>query len=80
MLFRSRDHQGKIFSIDAPIYPGNSGSPVYNTSGQAVGVVFGLLRSADDEDGSAGGLGLAVALVEAQNMVNTILTKKEQEG
>lgn len=75
-----RDHQGKIFSIDAPIYPGNSGSPVYNTSGQAVGVIFGLLQSADSEDVNAGGQGLAVALFEAQNMVNTMLAKKEQEG
>lgn len=75
-----RDHQGKIFSIDAPIYPGNSGSPVYNAGGQAVGVIFGLLQSADDDDVNAGGQGLAVALVEAQNMVNAVLAKKEQEG
>lgn len=70
-----RDKQGRIFSIDAPIYPGNSGSPVYNMSGQAVGVIFGVLRGGED-DGGGKGRGLAVAIVEAQELINTVIAEK----
>lgn len=72
---RIRDRQGRIFSLDAPIYPGNSGSPVYNMSGQAVGVIFGTLK----ENGSSGGKGLAVAIAEAQDLINAMMAEKKPE-
>jgi len=36
-----------IMQISAPIYPGNSGGPVVNTSGEAVGVVFAKRSGTD---------------------------------
>ncbi|MFX4261552.1 S1C family serine protease [Pelotomaculum propionicicum] len=70
-----RDRQGKIFSIDAPIYPGNSGSPVYNMSGQVVGVIFGSLQG--EKDGSGRAKGLAVAVVEARGLIDAVLAEKQ---
>ena len=70
---RIKDKQGKIFSIDAPIYPGNSGSPVYNMSGHAVGVIFGSLRGGDQDSDR----GLAVAIVEAQALINAVIAEKQ---
>ncbi|KAF1084135.1 putative serine protease HhoB precursor [Sporotomaculum syntrophicum] len=38
------DKPAQVFSISAPIYPGNSGSPVFDNNGWVVGVVFGNLQ------------------------------------
>jgi V8-like Glu-specific endopeptidase len=46
--------------VSAHIYPGSSGSPVFNMEGEVAGVIFALLRSEDP----AQTLGLAVSAEE----------------
>jgi len=70
-----KDRQGRIFSIDAPIYPGNSGSPVYDLDGQVVGVVFGSLKG--ENNGGSQIRGLAVSIIEAQDLINAMTTEKQ---
>jgi len=72
-----KDRQGRIFSIDAPIYPGNSGSPVYDMDGQVVGVVFGSLKGENNGDSQI--RGLAVSIIEAQDLINA-MTAEKQDG
>ncbi|MFA4885795.1 MAG: serine protease, partial [Desulfotomaculaceae bacterium] len=64
------DKQGKTFSIDAPIYPGNSGSPVLDLSGQVVGVVFGSMKV--ESDGIEKVNGLAVTIGEAADLISAV--------
>ena len=63
--------QGKIFSMDAPIYPGNSGSPVFDMNGQVVGVVFGSMNVG--EEGNEKVAGLAVTIDEALDLAKPVL-------
>lgn len=72
-----KDRQGRIFSIDAPIYPGNSGSPVYDMDGQVVGVVFGSLKG--ENNGAVQVAGLAVSIIEAQDLIKA-MTAEKQDG
>jgi len=64
------DKHGKTFSIDAPIYPGNSGSPVLDLSGQVVGVVFGSMKV--ESDGIEKVNGLAVTIDEAADLISAV--------
>jgi S1-C subfamily serine protease len=54
-----------VFSIDAPIYPGNSGSPVFNSDNDVIGVVFASYQS--EIDGKKKVFGLAVPVKEVFN-------------
>jgi S1-C subfamily serine protease len=56
----------QVFTIDAPIYPGNSGSPVYSRNGQVVGVVFGTVHRT--EDGKDKDIGLAIPIIEVLSL------------
>lgn len=47
-----RDWDKPVVMIDAPVYHGNSGSPVINQDGKVIGVVFATLES--DEHGKVG--------------------------
>ncbi|AGL00753.1 S1C family serine protease [Desulfoscipio gibsoniae] len=56
------DKPARVFGISAPIYPGNSGSPVFDHNGQVVGVVFGNWHR--NVDGVDKVTGLAVPIQE----------------
>ena len=54
------DKAEQVFSIHAPIYPGNSGSPVYNQQGKVVGVVFATFKADNDDSNEIIGLAMPV--------------------
>ena len=55
----------KVLQTDAAVNPGNSGGPVVNTSGQAIGVVSFKLRSAE-------GLNFAVPINYVRGLLNNL--------
>ncbi|NLL19632.1 MAG: trypsin-like peptidase domain-containing protein [Clostridia bacterium] len=57
-----KDMPTAMLYIDVPIYPGNSGSPVFNNDGEVVAVVFGSLRRI--EEGKEKFYGLAIPIKE----------------
>jgi S1-C subfamily serine protease len=44
---RLRDWKDKVIMMKAPVYRGNSGSPVFNDEGQVIGVVFATIKHND---------------------------------
>lgn len=58
-----------MFQFDAAVNQGNSGGPVYNTSGQVVGVV----TAKSNEDGTEG-LGFAVPIDDAVRIANSVIS------
>ena len=54
--------------VSAPIHPGSSGSPVFNSGGKVVGVVFASIMEGDGE----GGRGLCVPLDRLQDFVHAL--------
>jgi S1-C subfamily serine protease len=55
--------KGQVFTIDAPIYPGNSGSPVYGENGRVVGVVFATMQRTSGDEVKIDGLAIPIAEV-----------------
>ncbi len=51
-----------VMVIDAPIYSGSSGSPVFNQNGNVIGVVFATLRDSKDE-GQGKGLAIPISYI-----------------
>ena len=58
-----------MFQFDAAVNEGNSGGPVYNTSGQVVGVV----TAKSNEDGTEG-LGFAIPIDDAVRIANSVIS------
>ena len=58
-----------MFQFDAAVNEGNSGGPVYNTSGQVVGVV----TAKSNEDGTEG-LGFAIPIDDAVRIANDVIS------
>lgn len=53
LLIGYRENSGReapFLIVEALIYPGSSGSPLFNDQGEVVGVVFATLRSSDPAD------------------------------
>lgn len=65
----------KMFQIDAAVYSGNSGGPVYNTSGEVVGIVTAKYNSSGME-----GIGFALPISEAIPAVSELMEKGYVSG
>lgn len=63
-----KDLSTALLCIDAPVFPGNSGSPVFDSRGQVVAVVCGSLRQ--EEKGEEKYYGLAVPVQEVLRLLD----------
>ena len=59
-----------MFQIDAAVNSGNSGGPVYNTSGEVIGIV-----TAKYADTGVEGLGFAIPVNDAVSIASDLITK-----
>lgn len=77
-LNRTVDHNGvryKMIQIDAAINPGNSGGPIFDRSGQVIGIVSMKETSTSSEDGtiSTEGLGYAIPVDTVKKVAADII-------
>ena len=68
-----------MFQIDAAVNSGNSGGPVYNTSGQVIGIVTAKYGS-DGDDSPVEGLGFAIPISDARFVANEIIANGYVSG
>ena len=59
-----------MFQFDAAVNSGNSGGPVYNTSGEVIGIV-----TAKSSENNVEGIGFAIPINDAVNIANDLITK-----
>ncbi len=59
-----------MFQFDAAVNSGNSGGPVYNTSGEVIGIV-----TAKASDTNVEGIGFAIPINDAVDIANDLITK-----
>lgn len=64
-----------MFQFDAAVNSGNSGGPVYNTSGQVIGVV-----TAKAGESGVEGIGFAIPINDAVDIANDLITKGYVSG
>lgn len=64
-----------MFQFDAAVNSGNSGGPVYNTSGQVIGIV-----TAKSGVEGAEGIGFAIPINDAVEIANELITKGYVSG
>lgn len=60
------DRDSPVLAIDAPIYKGNSGSPVLNEDGKVIAVIYATARIADGNDRIK--VGLAVPILDLEHV------------
>ena len=65
----------KMFQIDAAVYSGNSGGPVYNGRGEVIGIVTAKYMSSGME-----GIGFAIPISEAMPVVKELVEKGYVSG
>ncbi len=65
----------KYIQTDAAISPGNSGGPLVNMYGQVVGITTAKITAEDYE-----GIGLAIPISDAEELINQLLSKGYVEG
>jgi len=64
-----------MFQIDAAVNSGNSGGPVYDSSGRVIGVV-----TAKYSDSGVEGLGFAIPIADAMDIANDLITQGYVSG
>lgn len=64
-----------MFQIDAAVNAGNSGGPLYNSKGEVIGIVSAKYASTGIE-----GLGFAIPINDAMNIVNQLITNGHVVG